>query len=286
MPVIRQRSGASWLGTSAPSATAIACSVRGVAAPRGGGGEPQRRRRVGRAAAHPGGDRHALGDRDPDRRPVPAGRRAEAGERRGGEVLALDAGADDLVGVAGGRLELELVGQRDGLHERHERVVAVGAGAADEQAQVDLAGRVAAQRGSRAPAPRAARATRPGASCSARASAGGRSPRAPPARGRGCRARRPGASASERGERLAAVREAVLHQRAQRGLGRGAAARQARPGRSRRSARDGRRYATPAAAPSRRRPAGRARTARRRRASRRARRSARRPPSAPSRPRS
>ena len=68
--------------------------------------------------------------------PVAARKR---GERAGGEVLALDAGAGDLVGVAARRPELELVGERHRLHERHERVVPVGARAADEQAQVDLA---------------------------------------------------------------------------------------------------------------------------------------------------
>ena len=97
MPVIRQRSGVELARTSAPSLTASArSSALGVAA-RGGGREPQRRGRVGRAAAHAGRDRHVLGDRDAHRRRVPAGRPAEAGERARGEVLALDAGADDLV---------------------------------------------------------------------------------------------------------------------------------------------------------------------------------------------
>ena len=42
-------------------------------------------------------DRDALGDRDADRRPVPAGRSRYGGQRLGREVRAVDAGADDLV---------------------------------------------------------------------------------------------------------------------------------------------------------------------------------------------
>ena len=102
------RAGRSW-----PEAAAASRSV--------GGG-------VGRAAAHAAGDRDALRDREPHRRAVPAGRRAEARERARGEVLPLDAGADDLVGAAVGRGSSDqLVGERDRLDERDERVVAVGA---------------------------------------------------------------------------------------------------------------------------------------------------------------
>ena len=101
--------------------------------------------------------------------PVAARKRASAAR---GEVLALDARADDLVGVARGGLQLELVGERDGLHERHERVVPVSARAADEEAQVDLArARRQRRRVTRASSAYSARHS-PGASCSARASTG------------------------------------------------------------------------------------------------------------------
>ena len=65
----------------------------------------------------------------------------KACERAGGEVLAVDAGADDVVAAAVGVLEHQLVGERERLDERDERVVAVAARAADEEADVDLRGR-------------------------------------------------------------------------------------------------------------------------------------------------
>ena len=49
------------------------------------------------------------------RRAIPPGRLAEELERPGGEVRALDARADHLVGVAGRGLEGQLVGQRHRL---------------------------------------------------------------------------------------------------------------------------------------------------------------------------
>ena len=176
-----------------------------------GGGEPERRRGVGAAAAHAGGDGHALGDREPERRAVPAGRGAEGVQRAGGEVLAVDARADDVVAAALGGLEEELVGQRERLDERDERVVAVAARAADEEAHVDLRRREAAERlhrvGSSA-GPAAvcsaapAHATRPARAARRARRPGGRSPRAPHGRGRGSPARRPGASESERASAL------------------------------------------------------------------------------------
>ena len=60
-----------------------------------------------------------------------------------GEIRAVDAGADDLVGrrTPARRLERQLVRQRDGLEDRDEWVISVLARLADEQAEVDLAGR-------------------------------------------------------------------------------------------------------------------------------------------------
>ncbi len=139
----------------------------------------------------------------------------------------------------------------DRLERRDERVQAVGPRRADEQAEVDLAGRAGAQhRRSLSVAPlgrrqRSARASAgwPIASSAARV----RSRTAGPA---------PGASASERGERLAAVGEAALDERAQapgRPPGRGGAG---RPAPSRRSAPGGTRCAAPCAARARRRELG------------------------------
>ncbi len=71
-----------------------------VAEPRGVPRQPQRRGRVGRAAAEPGRDRDALDDRQPQRRAVPAGARAERRERRAARFSCAGPGtpgADDLV---------------------------------------------------------------------------------------------------------------------------------------------------------------------------------------------
>src|SRR5439155_1354451 len=94
----------------------------------GAGGQSQRGRRVARPAPQAGGHRDVLGDRQADGRAVPAGRRAEGGERLSGEVGTADARADDLVaGRAGGRgLEHEVVRERHRLHDRDELVTAVG----------------------------------------------------------------------------------------------------------------------------------------------------------------
>ena len=67
-----------------------------------------------------------------------ASRKSASARRR--EVRALDARADDLIRVAGGRLERQLVGERQRLHDGDERVQAVLARLADEEAEVDLAG--------------------------------------------------------------------------------------------------------------------------------------------------
>ncbi len=110
------------------------------------GRQAQRGGGVARAAAHAGGDGHALADRQPLRRRVPAGRGTEGGQRGAGEVVALDAGADDLVGRRAARgLQGQLVGERHGLHDGHERVQAVRARRPDIEAEVDLAGREAAE---------------------------------------------------------------------------------------------------------------------------------------------
>ena len=87
-------------------------------------GEPQRRRRVTRAATHAGRDRNALADVEPLWWAVPARRLSEQRERASGEILALDAGAHDLVVVAAG-VHRELVSQRDRLDDGDERVQAV-----------------------------------------------------------------------------------------------------------------------------------------------------------------
>ncbi len=191
-------------------------------AARGVGGEPQRGGRVARAAAHAGGDRDALGDREALGRRVPARRLPEGGERAPGEVGPVDPRADDLVGGrAGGRgLERQLVGQRDRLDDGHERVHAVGARRADEQAEVDLAGREAGEAGH-------ARSL----SCSCRHSSGGQRLGARVGgladrlqRGAQVLARRAAAQRHRAGERLAPVGEALRDERAQLGLRRRMAA--------------------------------------------------------------
>jgi hypothetical protein len=69
---------------------------------------------------------------------------AEQLERAAGEVGPLDAGADDLVAL--GRLEGELVGERERLDDGDERVQPVLARRADEEAEVDLGGRSCVER--------------------------------------------------------------------------------------------------------------------------------------------
>ena len=91
------------------------------------GGEAQDRRGVGAAAAQPGRDRDALLDPHLQRRMVPAPR-PQARQRPRGEVLALDAGADDLVALSLG--DLDRVGQRQRLEQRAELVEPVAARAA------------------------------------------------------------------------------------------------------------------------------------------------------------
>src|SRR5918997_6089809 len=196
---------------------------------RGGGRQPQRGGGVGAPAAHAGGDGDALGDRDADGRAVPAGRRAEARERAGGEVLALDAGADHLVRVAVRGLQLELVGHGHRLNEGHQRVVAVRARPADEQAQVDLARREAAQPRHAASCSWRARHS-PGASCSARAS-GGRPMAWSAAR---ARSRMPGwAPGASESERASALRRcAKPWDTSARSAGAGAGPRRVRPTRT------------------------------------------------------
>ena len=81
--------------------------------------------------------------------PVASRKAASAAPAR---FVALDARADDLVASRRvGRLERQLVGERDRLHDRDERVQAVLARRADVEAEVDLAGREAAQPSSRQP---------------------------------------------------------------------------------------------------------------------------------------
>ena len=222
----------------------------------GVGGEPQRGGGVGRAAAHAGRDRDALVDVDALRRGIPPGRLAEELERAGGEVRALDAGADDLVGVAGRGLEGQLVGQRHRLNDRHERVQPVRAGRPDEQRQVDLAGREGRELHRRASY---SRRQSSGESVSARAS--GR-----PADRLECGPDAVAVATRQReraGQRLAAVGEALLDERAQARLGRGGAAGEADEHRVDVRHRVEDRARDRPQRPSRRRPAGRAPTARR-----------------------
>src|SRR5207247_2086238 len=146
----------------------------------------------------------ALGDRQADRRAVPAGRGAEGGQGLGGEVGAAHAGADHLVGGRPGGcvLEHELVGERHRLHDRHELVAPVGrTDRAEEQAEVDLARRALPQPHARSRARASARKSS-GPRRSARASAG------KPSCSSAARARSrtpggaPGARASERASAL------------------------------------------------------------------------------------
>src|SRR5680860_513006 len=90
-------------------------------------------------AAGLGGNRDPLLDLDSQRRPVPAAL-AQRCQRPGGEVLALDPRADDF--VAAGPGDLERVGQGERLEQRAERVQAVGPARAEEEAEVELGGRL------------------------------------------------------------------------------------------------------------------------------------------------
>src|SRR4029077_18717446 len=112
--------------------------------------QPQHRGGVGAAAAEAGGDRDPLLDLDPQRRPVPAAL-AQRRQRSGGEVLALDPRADDL--VAAGLGDLDRVGQGERLEQRAERVQAVVPAWAEEEAEVELGGSLDAHRGQDQPLP-------------------------------------------------------------------------------------------------------------------------------------
>ena len=247
-PVPSDSPGTSWLGTSAPSSaatTAITSSATGCDRLR----QPQRRRGVGRAAAHPGGDRDPLVDLDPHRRPVPAAR-AQPCQRSGDQVRALDAGADDLVGagVVAEHRQLELVAQRHRLEHGHELVAAVGASRPEEQAQVDLPRRARPQRFTSS-ASRRARGTRR-ATAARRARRRGwpsldqRRPRALADSGRGARA-----SASDPASALRRWANASWTSARTRRVGPPAVRGAGRPAPSRRSAPGGTRCARPAAAP-------------------------------------
>ena len=84
-----------------PAARRARAAARSSPSPDAGARQAQRRGRVGRAAAEPGGDRDALVDPQAQRRRVPAGRRAERRERARREVLSAGhAGAHDLVALA------------------------------------------------------------------------------------------------------------------------------------------------------------------------------------------
>ncbi len=108
------------------------------------GSEAQDRRGVGAAAAQPGRDRDALLDLDPQRRVLPAAR-AQAGESAGGEVLAVDPGAEHLVALRLG--DLDRVGEGERLEQGAELVQPVVAQAPQVEAEVELGGGVNEHRG-------------------------------------------------------------------------------------------------------------------------------------------
>ena len=209
--------------------------------------------------------------------PSQPGRGAELGERASGQVLAVDPGTDDFVKPKGpGPFKFELVREVDGLDDRDQRVQAVGARRADEQAQVHLARALTQALPQRAPV---------GGRERFGAGVGGMAERDQRlARAVADVAVRPGRQRERARERLAAVGEAVLDERAQGSRavpGRGGAGRRAR---SRRSAPGGTRCAGSCAPRGRRTRAGPAPTARRRPTWTARPRTARRPPSAPSPP--
>ena len=167
-PVTSACRGSTWLGTSAPRP---APSARRPSASSGSPGQPVRRaqdrRRVGAAAAQPGGDGDPLVDRHAERRKVGGRLGPEAldgGER---EVRALDARAAHLVRI--GRLDRQLVRQVDRREQGAELVQPVGAPRADVQQEVDLRRRPLADH---APSISASRRKSSGDSRSARASGG------------------------------------------------------------------------------------------------------------------
>ena len=124
-------------------------------------GEPEGRSRVGAAAAEPGRDRDPLRDRR-----TPAGLDAGGGGERGEGV------ADDRVaGEAGDRerrtgLDRDSVGEIDPLQEGRDLVLAVRAGRADDEREIDL------RRRRRSHSASVSAANSAGASASARASGG------------------------------------------------------------------------------------------------------------------
>ena len=90
-PVPSARPGSSWRGHVGPEPAATPRASSGATG-RQRGGQPQRGGGVGRAAAHAGRDRDPLDDLDPHRRRRPS-RARRLGERVGGQVVALDARA-------------------------------------------------------------------------------------------------------------------------------------------------------------------------------------------------
>ena len=259
IPVIRQRSGTSWLGTSAPRPAAIRLQRARRSVPARRGGEPQRGGGVGRPAAHARRDRDALGDREAHGRAVPAGLRAEAGER------------------AAARFSPSTPGQTTSSASRVRRGSSSSSSASDSGCTRDTSGWYPSARGR--PTNRH-RLTFPGArqrsalharasAWSARHSAGrellGARVRRAADRRRARRVRGRGSPARRRGRARATARAPCGGARSPAARARAAPARapgrggSGRRGRSRRSARGGRRYGRRGAGRGRRRRAARAR---------------------------
>ena len=168
------RPGRSWTGTSAPRPRADAPRARASAWPPGGvSGQPQRGGRVARAAAHAGGDRDALGDaqRAGAARPSrsPRGRRRSAAAARFGPSTPgqLDRRRRRLRGA--GSSHSSSASER-GCTRDTSACRPSSRGAAEVEAEVDLAGGERGQRHAASCSARAAKSA--GASRSARASGG------------------------------------------------------------------------------------------------------------------
>ena len=117
-----------------------------------GGAAPRRRPPTRRPSRR---HRDPLLDADPHGVAVPAGGQPEAGDRVLHEVVALHAGATDLVAAVGPGLQAQLVGQRHRLHDRHQLVAPILAHRPEEEADVDLGRRPVSSLMRRAPsAPR------------------------------------------------------------------------------------------------------------------------------------
>src|SRR6185369_15584947 len=125
--------------------------ARAIADPVDPGERAQHRRRVGAAAAQPGGDRDALldgevdaiGDAEP---PTERLRRARREVRGPVELRASRHAAAHLPLPAGGRAHDDLVGEVERHHQGRELVVAVGAARADAQDEVHLRRRARPER--------------------------------------------------------------------------------------------------------------------------------------------